>query len=76
MHGILKNLFCIGTLNSALLIVSFSHVLYADDSRPLPGTQPLTMDGDIASQLVDGVDKFLLKQIEASVDVDHSGLLR
>src|SRR5262245_28087480 len=29
------------------------------DVQPLPGTQPLTMEGDIASQLVDGVDKFL-----------------
>lgn len=33
----------------------------------LPGTKPLTMKGDITSQLVDGVDRFLLKQIEASV---------
>jgi dienelactone hydrolase len=43
-------------------------VVAADDSVALPGTQPLTMDGDIASQLVDGVDRFLLRQIEASVD--------
>ena len=28
--------------------------------EPLAGTQPLTMEGDIASQLVDGVDRFLL----------------
>ena len=25
----------------------------------LPGTKPLTLEGDIASHLVDGVDKFL-----------------
>ena len=29
---------------------------------PLPGTQPLTLEGDITSQLVDGVDKFLLAE--------------
>ncbi len=33
----------------------------------LPGTKALTMRGDIASQLVDGADRFLLREIEASV---------
>ena len=32
------------------------------------------MEGDIASQLVDGVDKFLLRQIEASVDDARAAL--
>src|SRR5262245_32119566 len=32
--------------------------------KVLPGTKPLMMKGDIASQMVDGIDKFLLKQIE------------
>jgi dienelactone hydrolase len=36
-------------------------------TKTLPGTKPLTMTGDIASQLVAGVDKFLLREIEASV---------
>src|SRR5262245_48392408 len=36
-------------------------------AKTLPGTKPLTMTGDIASQLVAGVDKFLLREIEASV---------
>src|SRR5262245_56470331 len=35
---------------------------------PLPGTAPLTLQGDIASQLVDGVDKFLLREIDKSVE--------
>ena len=43
-------------------------ILYANEVDALPGTQPLTLEGDIASQLVDGVDRFLLRQIEASVD--------
>ena len=32
----------------------------------LAGTKPLTMTGDIASELVSGVDRFLLKQIDDS----------
>jgi dienelactone hydrolase len=39
----------------------------ADEPASLPGTKPLTMDGDIASQLVDGVDKFLLRELDRSV---------
>jgi dienelactone hydrolase len=35
---------------------------------PLPGTAPLTMTGDIASQLVAGVDKFLLRELDLSVE--------
>ncbi len=34
--------------------------------RPLPDTAPLTMEGDIASNLVAGVDRFLLRKIEES----------
>jgi hypothetical protein len=33
---------------------------------PLPGTKPLIMTGDIASELVAGADRFLLKQIDES----------
>ena len=28
------------------------------------GTTPLTIEGDLASQMVDGIDRFLLKEIE------------
>ena len=38
----------------------------ADDA--LPGTQPLTMSGDLASQMVDGIDQFLLRKIATSPD--------
>jgi len=34
------------------------------DRSPLPGTKALTMDGDIASTLVAGVDEFLLAEID------------
>ncbi len=34
--------------------------------QPLVGTAPLTMEGDIASNLVAGADRFLLRKIEES----------
>jgi dienelactone hydrolase len=40
----------------------------ADDAETLPNTKPLTMQGDIAAQLVEGVDKFLLREIDKSVE--------
>jgi dienelactone hydrolase len=33
-------------------------------NQPLPGTAPLTMTGDMASNLVAGVDRFLLRKLE------------
>ena len=36
--------------------------------EPLAGTKPLTMEGDIAAQMVAGIDKFLLREIELSVE--------
>ncbi|HGE72822.1 TPA: hypothetical protein ENX78_18455, partial [Candidatus Poribacteria bacterium] len=34
------------------------------DNQPLEGTQPLTMQGDLAEQMVAGIDKFLMRQID------------
>lgn len=39
----------------------------APPGPPLPDTQPLTLTGDITSELVDGVDKFLLRELDKSV---------
>src|SRR5271155_2550435 len=36
----------------------------AVEPKPLTGTAPLTLEGDLASLLVDGVDRFLLREIE------------
>ena len=33
---------------------------------PLPGTEPLAWSGDIASNMVAGIDRFLLRELEAS----------
>lgn len=52
-------------LSSGAVLVAVT-LAAADTPKTLPGTKPLTMDGDIASQLVDGVDKFLLREIEAA----------
>jgi dienelactone hydrolase len=38
------------------------------NGEPLPGTKPLAMQGDIASEMVAGVDRFLLREIEKSVE--------
>jgi hypothetical protein len=35
---------------------------------PLPGTAPLETQGDLAEQMVAGIDRFLLREIDASVD--------
>jgi dienelactone hydrolase len=46
---------------AALLIVAGCASAIAGD--PFPGTEPLTLEGDLADQLVAGVDRFLLARI-------------
>ncbi|MDX1948785.1 MAG: hypothetical protein SFU86_25580 [Pirellulaceae bacterium] len=36
-------------------------------AEPLAGTKPLTMQGDLAAQMVAGIDKFLLRELELSI---------
>src|SRR5437867_10961235 len=40
---------------------------WAQETATLPGTQPLTLQGDLSSRMVDGIDKFLLRELERSV---------
>lgn len=47
-----------------LLAASFLSSLALLRGEPLPGTKPWTLEGDPASEMVDGIDRFLLKQIE------------
>jgi dienelactone hydrolase len=35
--------------------------------EPLPGTKPLELQGDLAEQMVAGIDRFLLREIEQSI---------
>src|SRR5688572_33404511 len=34
--------------------------------EPLPGTEPLRVEGDLASQMVEGIDRFLLRETQAA----------
>ena len=47
-------------LSVSLLIAS---PLFAE---PLPGTQPLTVEGDLAAQMVAGIDRYLDRELAAS----------
>ena len=51
----------------AFLVGCFGQQLTSIADSALPGTKRLEMDGDIASQMIGGVDRFLLREIEASV---------
>jgi dienelactone hydrolase len=48
----------------------FSPICFAQEKpgEPLAETKPLTMEGDIAAQMVAGIDKFLLREIDLSVE--------
>src|SRR5947209_4455226 len=41
-------------------------ILRAGAAEELPGTKPLTIEGDIAAQMVAGIDKYLMRQLEAA----------
>ena len=47
------------------ILLIFSTTLLAD---PLPGTAPLTEQGDLASKMVSGIDAFLMHQTDSSID--------
>lgn len=58
---------------SGLVLALLTPAILADtreDPQPFPGTAPLTLprQTDFASLLVEGVDKFLLKELEHSVE--------
>ena len=50
----------------SLLWLCVSAWVCAARGQPLAGTAPLTMEGDIASNLVAGVDRFLLRKLDES----------
>ncbi len=58
----------IGLVLTAAMLAASLPTCYgaAAHGQPLPGTLPLTMEGDIASAMVDGIDAFLLKQLAES----------
>lgn len=50
-----------------MLILLVILCAFAAEAQPLPGTQPLTMQGDLAAQMVAGIDRLLDREIEVSV---------
>src|SRR5881409_2705363 len=39
----------------------------ATDATVLPGCKPLTLEGDLSAQMVAGIDQFLMREIDRSV---------
>ena len=56
---------CLSLLSSLPLALPAAELTPAVE--PLAGTEPLSWSDDLASRLVDGVDRFLLRKLEASV---------
>ncbi|HEY8503044.1 MAG TPA: hypothetical protein VIL46_00580, partial [Gemmataceae bacterium] len=48
-----------------LLLCALCGETFADER--LPGTEPLTREGDIAAQMVEGIDRYLMRELAASV---------
>jgi len=56
------------SLAMPLMVSALVSIPAAIEANALPSMEPLTMEGDIASQLVLGVGKFLLRELAASVE--------
>jgi dienelactone hydrolase len=50
-------------LGAALLLAALTP-LAAEETATLPGTEPLTLLGDLSAQMVAGIDRFLMREIE------------
>ena len=55
-------------LTACALMTACSSQAIARPASRIEGTQPLTLEGDIASHLVAGVDRFLLGELEKSIE--------
>jgi dienelactone hydrolase len=58
----------IHALIGTVLVGVAAWVLPAAEPETLPGTQPLTAEGDLAAQMVAGIDKYLMRELAASVE--------
>lgn len=56
------------SLAAVLSIIPQSSTAQGGDNVTLPGTEALTMEGDIAAQMVAGIKQFLLRETDASVE--------
>src|SRR6266704_3278393 len=50
-----------------LLALASGFIGSAQNVAVLPGTQPLTLQGDLSAQMVAGIDTFLSREIEHSI---------
>ena len=51
-----------------ILVLLLAASVSAGEVVALPGTQAFTPDGDMASRMIDGIDRFLLRELEQSVE--------
>lgn len=51
----------------AFLICGLSIRVHAAEGKPLAGTAPLTLEGDLSARMVEGIDRFLMRQIDLSI---------
>ena len=51
-----------------ILSILLSFAVGASPTENLSDTNQLTMEGDIAAQMVEGIDRFVMREIEASVE--------
>src|SRR5262252_6388502 len=49
---------------SCLVLLGSGRAARGQDAATVPGTKPLTLQGDLSAQMVAGIDKFLLREIE------------
>ena len=52
----------------ALLVVLLSAVSFSSAGDPLPGTQPLTAEGDLSAQMVDGIHRWIARATERAAN--------
>jgi dienelactone hydrolase len=52
-------------LSAALLLALVTGSAFAE---PLPGTKPLTREGDLATQMVAGIDRYLMRELAGAPD--------
>ncbi len=53
-------------MRSCLALLVFSLLPLPGRAEPLPDTKPLTRSGDLAAAMVEGIDKYLMRQLAAS----------
>ena len=58
----------VGVLTMPIMVSALFSISAGVEIEALPGTKPLTMEGDVASEMVAGIDKFLLRELDASVE--------